>query len=140
MRPPKLQLFPFLNLPVQLIVLDLVSIAAALGVGYYAARMFYHLRQGRLEQGWSMMLNGATLIACGYFFLTVEDLLLAYSSFYVGVDYIGTIICTIGLIVFMMGLRSHYSAWSLSHSGKPAADGRTKQLEKDQKSNLVDMK
>ena len=104
------------NIPVQLVVLDFVSIAAALGVGYYAARMYYHLRQGRLEKGWNMILVGAALIASGYFFLTVEDFFLAQSFFYVSVDYIGTVICTVGLIVLMMGLRSHYSAWSLRRS------------------------
>jgi hypothetical protein len=112
--------FIFFNLPVQLVALDLVSIAAALGVGYYAARMYYHLRQGRLGKGWNQILLGATTIACGYFFLTVEDLFLAYSSFYVSVDYIGTVICTLGLIVLMLGLRSHYSAWILRRSERVA--------------------
>jgi hypothetical protein len=129
--------FIFFNLPVQLIVLDLVSIAAALGVGYYAARMYYHLRQGRLEKGWSQILLGATVIACGYFFLTVEDLFLAYSSFYLSVDYIGTVICTLGLIILMLGLRSHYSAWVLRRSERSAQKATEDQGDRDK---LVDLK
>lgn len=117
----------FFNIPTQLVILDLVSIAAALVAGYYAARMFYHLRMGRLEKGWGLMLLGAGLIACGYFFLTVEDLFLAYSFFYESVDYIGTGICTIGLIVLMLGLRSHYSAWSLGRTVKVTEQSKPKQ-------------
>ena len=132
-----MEVFTFFNLPVQLVALDLVSIAAALGVGYYAARMYYHLRQGRLERGWSQILLGATVIACGYFFLTVEDLLLAYSSFYVSVDYIGTVICTLGLIILMLGLRSHYSAWMLRRSGKSSQKSVEDQSDRNR---LVDLK
>jgi len=106
------------DIPAQLVILDLVSIAAALRVGYYAAKMFYHMRRGRLEKGWNWMIFGALVIAIGYFFLTVEDFFLAYSFFYVSVDYIGTVICTIGLVVLMFGIRSHYSAWSLRRSPK----------------------
>jgi protein-S-isoprenylcysteine O-methyltransferase Ste14 len=100
--------------------------------------MYYHLRRGRLEKGWSQILLGSALITSGYFFLTVEDLLLAYSSFYEIVDYIGTIICTLGLIVLMLGLRSHYSAWSLGRSQKapvPIANNRENDRDK-----LVDLK
>ena len=114
-------------IPIQLVILDFISIAAALGVGYYAAKIFYHLRQGRLEKGWTLMLYGSALIACGYFFLTVEDLFLAYAFFSEIEDYIGTIVCTIGLIVLMFGLRSHYSAWSLSRS----AVSESKKRERD---------
>ena len=117
--------------------LDLVSIAAALGVGYYAAKMFYHMRQGRLEKGWSQMLIGAAVIASGYFFLTVEDLFLAYSFFYESVDYIGTVVCTAGLIVFMMGLRSHYVAWSRGSRSTKLAEQRAKERDRD---TLVDLK
>jgi hypothetical protein len=130
-------LFP--NVPVQLIFLDLVSIAAVLGVGYYAARMFYHLRQGRLEKGWAMMLIGAGLVASGYFFLTVEDFFLAFSSFFINVDYLGTVICTAGLIVLMMGLRSHYVAWSLGKGPKKKAAQTGLDTERD-KDALIDLK
>ena len=130
------EVLTFFNLPVQLVALDFIAIAAALGVGYYAARMYYHLRQGRLEKGWSQILLGATTIACGYFFLTVEDLFLTYSSFfYVSLYYIGTVICTVGLIVLMFGLRSHYSAWVLKRSQK--SEGRATN---DPKDALVDLK
>jgi hypothetical protein len=101
-----------LNIPVQLVLLDLISILAVMGVGYYAAKMFYHMRSGRLERGWLPMIYGAAIIAVGYFFLTLEDFFLAYSFFYVTVDYLGTAICSAGLIVVMLGLRVHYKAWS----------------------------
>ncbi len=79
------------------------------------------------------MLYGSALIACGYFFLTVEDLFLAYSFFFEIEDYIGTVVCTIGLIVLMFGLRSHYSAWSLTH-------GATSESKKRERDSPVDLR
>ncbi len=100
------------DIPAQLVILDMVSIVAALGVGYYAARMFNHMRRGRLEKGWNWMIFGALVTAIGYFFLTIEDFFLAYSFYYSSLDYVGTAICTVGLVFLMFGIRSHYSAWS----------------------------
>jgi hypothetical protein len=57
------------------------------------------------------MICGAAIIAIGYFFLTLEDFFLAHSFFYATADYLGTAICSAGLIVVMLGLRSHYRAW-----------------------------
>jgi hypothetical protein len=53
------------------------------------------------------MLAGAVLIGCGYFSLTIEDFFLAYSFYYVSADYVGTGICTIGLILLMLGRSGH---------------------------------
>lgn len=101
-----------LNIPVQLIFLDIVSIVAAIGLGYYAFRMFFHMRWGRLEKGWRLMAGGAVAFATGYVFLTIEDFFLAYSFYYRWADYIGTTACGIGLVMLLLGLRSHYIAWS----------------------------
>ena len=106
----------FLNIPTQLVILDIVSIVAALGVGYYAARMFNHMRRGRLEKGWNWMIYGALVTAIGYFFLTLEDFFLAHSFYYSSLDYGGTVICTIGLVFLAYGIRSHYHAWALNRS------------------------
>ena len=97
----------------QLVLLDLISILGVVGVGYYAAKMFYHMRRGRLEKGWLPMIYGASIIAIGYVFLTLEDFFLAYSISYLIADYVGTAICSAGLIVVMFGLRAHHNAWSL---------------------------
>ncbi|MDA4130635.1 MAG: hypothetical protein OK457_07680 [Thaumarchaeota archaeon] len=102
-----------LYVPFSLVVLDIIAIFAVIGVGYYATKMFYHMRRGRLERGWLPMIFGAILVAAGYVFLTLEDFFLAYSFFYQTLDYLGTAICSVGLIVIMLGLRSHYKAWSL---------------------------
>jgi hypothetical protein len=111
------------DIPLQLVGLDLASIAAVVGVGYYATKMFFYMRRGRLERGWLPMIFGATMIGVGYVFLTLEDFFLAYSFFYETADYVGTALCTAGLIIVMLGLRGHYKAWSLSKktSGRLAA-------------------
>ncbi len=127
------------ELPFGLIVLDVISILAVIGVGYYAAKMFFHMRLGRLERGWLPMLYGASLIAGGYAFLTVEDFFLAYSFYYQIADYIGTAITAAGLIVVMFGFRAHYKAWSPGRRNRdrliPALDN-----EKDRQPDGFDLK
>ncbi|HXQ92667.1 MAG TPA: hypothetical protein VN739_06645 [Nitrososphaerales archaeon] len=120
------------DIPAQLIILDIISIAAALGVGYYATRMFLHMRRGRLEKGWNWIILGALMTAIGYFFLTIEDFFLARSFYYSSLDYVGTVVCTIGLVVLMFGIRSHYSAWSLNRTPKVDIVSRVRNREKSE--------
>ena len=103
-------------IPLQLVVLDVISILAIVGVGYYTAKMFHHMRRGRLEEGWLPMLYGASMIAVGYGFVTLQDFFLAYSFYYETMDYLGTAITATGLIVVLLGLRAHYKAWSLARA------------------------
>jgi hypothetical protein len=117
-------------IPAQLIILDVVSIAAALGVGFYATKMFLHMRRGRLEKGWNWIILGALATAIGYFFLTMEDFFLAHSFYYSSLDYIGTVVCTMGMVVLMFGIRSHYFAWSLNRTRKVDVVSRVRKEEK----------
>jgi hypothetical protein len=126
-----------LNIPSQLVILDIVSIVAALGVGYYAARMFNHMRRGRLEKGWNWMIYGALVTAIGYFFLTLEDFFLAHSFYYSSLDYVGTITCTIGLVFLAYGIRLHYHAWSLKRSLEVDTSPRVKKQDNETVSDSV---
>lgn len=93
-------------------MLDIISLLAAAGLGYYAARMFSHLRWGRLEKGWRMMTCGAVVLAFGYAFITAEDAFVAHSFYYVLSDYFGTILASTGIILIMLGIRSQYREWT----------------------------
>jgi len=120
-----------LDIPSLLVILDIVSIAGALSVGYYAARMFNHMRRGRLEKGWNWMIYGALITAIGYFFLTLEDFFLAHSFYYSSLDYVGTVTCTVGLVFLAYGIRSHYHAWSLNRSLEVNISSRVKKQESE---------
>ena len=94
---------------------DLVSVFPAIGLGYYAVRMFLLTRFGRLEKGWSFIIVGGFACSMGFCVLTIQDLTTAYSIGYLFTDYLGTSLSAIGFFLVMLGVRSHYSVWSLKN-------------------------
>jgi protein-S-isoprenylcysteine O-methyltransferase Ste14 len=102
-----------LTIPLYLAFLDIASIAPAIVLGYYAVRMLIMSRMGRLENGWRLITFGAILFTVGFLSLTLQDLTMAYTPLYFVSDYIGTGFSFAGLLLFMLGFRSHYRVWSL---------------------------
>lgn len=102
-----------MTIPFFLAVFDIVSVLPAIGLGYYAFRMVFVSRRGRLENGWRLITFGAFAFSIGFFSLTFQDLTAAYTLPYFITDYIGTSFCFVGLTLLMLGLRSHYAVWSL---------------------------
>jgi hypothetical protein len=100
-------------IPTYLALNDLVSIFPAIGLGYYAVKMFLLTRLGRLEKGWTLIVAGCLACSLGFSFLTVQDLTTAYSLGYMFTDYAGTSLSALGFFLVMLGVRSHYSVWSL---------------------------
>jgi hypothetical protein len=96
-----------------LVILDLTSLVAAAGLGYYSVNMIFMMRWGRFEKSWKWLAVGAFSLWIGYSFLTLEDFLPAYSLDYTFVDYAGTIFATMGIIFFLVGLRQTYRVWRL---------------------------
>jgi hypothetical protein len=104
-----------LSLPTYLAISDLVAVLPAIGLGYYALRMFFLTRFGRLERGWKMIIMGALASSFGFLALTVQDLTQAYSFGYILTDYVGTLSSACGFFLVMLGIRSQYSVWSLKN-------------------------
>jgi len=104
-----------LTLPIYLSISDLISILPAIGLGYYALRMFFLARFGRLERGWSLILMGAIASSLGFLALTLQDLTQAYTLGYLITDFIGTSLSACGFLLVMLGIRSQYSVWSLKN-------------------------
>jgi hypothetical protein len=104
-------------MPDLLAFMDLISVFPAIGLGYYAVRMFFLTRLGRLEKGWSLIVGGGFACSVGFCFLAVQDLMRAYSIGYTVTDYIGTSLSAFGFLLVMLGVRSHYSIWSLKNFG-----------------------
>jgi hypothetical protein len=102
-----------MTLPIVLALMDLVSVAPAIGLGYYAIRMLFLSRRGRLENGWRLVTFGGIMFLIGFLSLTLQDLTFAYTMPYYVTDVIGTTFSFTGLTLFMLGFRSHYSVWSL---------------------------
>jgi protein-S-isoprenylcysteine O-methyltransferase Ste14 len=105
-------------IPPPIAALDLVSAVAAAGLGYYAAKMYLQMRFGRLEKSWQMVTLGAGLFSLGFIVLTVQDLSSSSASYYFTLDFIGTALATIGMILLLVGFRSHYRVWSLKYLKK----------------------
>jgi hypothetical protein len=105
-------------IPVYLALNDLMSVVPAICLGYYAVKMFILTRMGRLERGWSLIIFGCFACSLGFCVLAIQDLTLAYTLGYMVTDYAGTLLSALGLFLVMLGVRSHYSVWSLkSFSG-----------------------
>lgn len=104
-------------IPTYLALNDLISIFPAIGLGYYAVRMLLLTRLGRLEKGWTLIVIGGFACSLGFCFLTIQDLTIAYSLGYMFTDYAGTLCSALGFFFVMLGVRSHYSVWSLKSFG-----------------------
>jgi len=102
-----------MSIPVPLILLDVASIAAALGLAYYSIRMIVMMRWGRFETSWRSITVGAILLCVGYAILTLEDFSPAYTASYVLKDYLGTAVSTVGLLFILAGMRQSYRVWQL---------------------------
>jgi len=100
-------------IPNYLALNDLVSVIPAIGLGYYSIRMFLLTRLGRLEKGWTFIIFGCFACSLGFFILAIQDLAEAYTIIYKVTDYLGTSLSALGFFFVMLGVRSHYSVWSL---------------------------
>ena len=81
-------------------------------MSYYASKMLYTSRFGKLEKGWTLVTVGAILAPVGLLILTLQDFTQSYSLLYLVMDYLGTIPCALGLMLLMLGVRSQYSTWN----------------------------
>src|SRR5579875_676315 len=100
------------GIPIFLVVLDTISFIAAIGLAYYGARLFLHMRWGKLEQSWKLVTAGAVIFSLGFLSLTIQDLSPAYGYLYIVSDYFGTVLSMIGIVLLLLGLRSHYTVWA----------------------------
>ena len=114
-------------IPTYLALNDIISMIPAVGLGYYAVRMFFLTRLSRLEKGWGLIITGGFACSMGFFVLTLQDLTTAYSLSYMLTDYLGTSLSGIGFLLLMLGVRSHYDVWSLKSFPK---FGKNRQSEK----------
>jgi nicotinamide riboside transporter PnuC len=114
-----------------LAALDLATVVFTIGLGYYAAKIFFHMRLGRLENGWKMMTSGIISLCFGFVFLTFQHLVPRESNLYFYLDSVGTILSIIGIVLMMLGLRSHYLVWTRKKSAAPLSTSHSDESESD---------
>lgn len=95
-----------------LIILNLVMLVTTICLGYYAAKIFFFMRLGRLERGWKLVTGGAICLSFSFLSLTVQHLFSGVSSPYFDLDAVGMTLSIAGIILMVLGLRSHYFVWT----------------------------
>jgi hypothetical protein len=96
-----------------LLPLDIIALCAAIGSGYYATRMIFYMRKGRMERAWKYLTSGAIFIIVGSVFFSITDIVPAYGTAYLISDNLGTGIMSGGFILLLLGFRSLYRVWTL---------------------------
>lgn len=115
-----------MDLQTYLALIDLLSLLPAIGVGYYAFRMVFMTRLGRLEKGWKLIAIAGMLLSTGFVFIAMQDLFEEDLRFYVVADNFGAMFVALGLLFLTLGFRSHYSVWSLESFSKTIKERKKK--------------
>ena len=102
-----------LSQPTVLILLDVAEVLATVGLAFYAGKIFLHMRLGRMEKGWRYVTEGVAVLCIGFVLLTLQHTLPRESILYFYFDSLSTILSIVGILLMLLGLRSHYSVWSL---------------------------
>ncbi len=101
-----------------LIALNLITVGATIFLGYFAAKIFFHMRFGRLERGWKMVTGGAICLSFAFLSLASYHFFPRTSSLYFYLDVFGMTLSIAGIVLMVMGLRSHYLVWTRKESSR----------------------
>ena len=107
-----------------LTLLNLVSTIALVLLAYYALRIYFHMRQGRLERGWKFLSQGIIFMSLGFLSISIEHTFSRDSLLYFYLDSIGAVLSLVGIVLMLIGLHSHYTVWyrKLRSSGDKVKD------------------
>ncbi len=95
-----------------LIALNLTTVVATICLGYFAAKIFFYMRLGRLERGWKLITGGAVCLCIAFLFLAFQHLFSVHSNLYFYLDAVGMTFSIGGIFLMVLGLRSHYYVWT----------------------------
>jgi hypothetical protein len=101
-----------------LIALNLITVGATIFLGYFAAKIFFHMRFGRLERGWKMVTGGAICLSFAFLALAIQHFFPRTSNLYFYLDVVGMTLSIAGIVLMVMGLRSHYLVWTRKESSR----------------------
>jgi protein-S-isoprenylcysteine O-methyltransferase Ste14 len=95
-----------------LVILNLIVLVATICLGYYAAKIFFYMRLGRLERGWMLVTGGAIFLSFAFLSLAIQHLFSRNSNYFFYFDAFGMTLSIAGIILMVLGLRSHYQVWT----------------------------
>lgn len=95
-----------------LIILNLATLVATICLGYYAAKIFFFMRLGRLERGWKLVTGGAVCLSFAFLSLTFQHLFSRPPNLSFSFDVFGMSLSIAGIILMVLGLRSHLGVWT----------------------------
>lgn len=95
-----------------LVALYVGLVIATVGLAYYAAMIFFHMRNGRLEKGWKLVVVGIICLCISFLFFTFQHVVSRISVLYFYLDTLGTILAIAGIVLMFFGLRFHYHVWT----------------------------
>lgn len=105
--------------------MDILALGAAAGSGYYATKMIFYMKRGRMERPWQYLSAGAILLVVGSVFFSVMDVVPAYGDTYLSSNDLGTGLTSLGFFLLLLGFRSLYGVWTL------------KDIEKERKNSAI---
>jgi hypothetical protein len=95
-----------------LIALNLITLVVTICLGYFAAKIFFYMRLGRLERGWKLVTGGAVCLSFAFLSLAIQHLFGRLSNPYFYLDAVGMTLSIAGILLMVLGLRSHYMVWT----------------------------
>jgi len=101
-----------------LIALNLITVGATIFLGYFAAKIFFHMRLGRLERGWKIVTGGAVCLSFAFLSLAIQHFFPRTSNLYFYFDAVGMSLSIAGILLMVVGLRSHYLVWTRKERSK----------------------
>jgi hypothetical protein len=105
-----LQVFDTSQFPI-LTVLYLASAIGTIFLSYYSLKIFFHMRSGRLEKGWKLITEGMVFMSSSFVLIAMSHLLSRDSAAYLYLGIAGTSLMLVGVVIMLLGLRSHYLVW-----------------------------
>lgn len=117
-----------------LIVLNLATLVATIFLGYYAAKIFFYMRLGRLERGWKLVTGGAVSLSFAFLTLAIQHIFSRVSNLFFYLDAVGMLFSIAGIILMVLGLRSHYQVWTRKMEGKTPRPILVKERQKSEES------
>ena len=104
-------------------VADIIGVGVVLAFGFYAVKILASFRAGMLEKGWKQVAYGGIALIVAQLFLISGDVFSGGMNVLLSVA--GTLTRFLGMILIILGMRTHYQVWRLDNKSlAPAAETR----------------
>ena len=103
---------------------DILGVGVVLAFGFYAVKILGSFRAGMLEKGWKEVAYGGISLIVAQLFLLSGDVF--SNGMNVVLNDAGTLTRFLGMILIILGMRTHYHVWRLDNKNlAPATETRS---------------